>query len=518
MNNRASILVVDDTTESLRVVTGILQPEGYRVRPANSGELALASIAVQPPDLILLDIRMPDLDGFEVCRRLKGEEVTRNIPVIFLSAATDLADRLEGLRLGAVDYISKPFQREELLARVKTHLELALLRGNLEAVVKERTTQLELEIVERERTADELRLNLVRQKALLDIYRKISTASVREIIANVVEKFMDLTGSAIGFVGFISDDDQRMEAQIWSEKVMENCPLDEPVTFHLNQGGLWAEPVRQGRAIIVNDYRAANPFKKGCPEGHLELVRFMGVPVLDNGRVVAVAGVANSRKDYAESDQYTVSLLLELMWEIIKRKQAEECLKDSEARYRALFEGVPDALLIADIATGVIRNVNPGACRLFARTRDELVGMHQSTLHPPRLARETEQMFREHATDVAEGRHGTPFEYVILRADGSEIPIEIRTQPVMLDGAQMILGVFLDISERKRAEDALHTLNSELEQRVNERTAELATRNADLERMNKVFVGRELKMVELKERIRELERNSEKEGDHHDRH
>jgi len=157
MNSQGTILVVDDDAESLRVLVSTLQPEGYTIRPANSGELALASIAAQPPDLILMDIRMPGLDGFEVCRRLKAEETTRSIPVIFQSAATDLADRLEGLRLGAVDYISKPFQREELLARVRTHLELALLRGDLEELVKERTAQLKLEIAERKRAEEKLR-------------------------------------------------------------------------------------------------------------------------------------------------------------------------------------------------------------------------------------------------------------------------------------------------------------------------------------------------------------------------
>jgi hypothetical protein len=157
MTGQGTILVVDDTTESLRVLVEILQSEGYKVRPANSGELALAAIAAQSPDLILLDIRMPGLDGFEVCRRLKAEEATRKIPVIFQSAATDLADRLEGLRLGAVDYISKPFQREELLARVRTQLELAQLRGDLEELVRERTAQLEAEIAERKRAEEEIR-------------------------------------------------------------------------------------------------------------------------------------------------------------------------------------------------------------------------------------------------------------------------------------------------------------------------------------------------------------------------
>lgn len=161
MNASGTILVVDDDIETLRVLTEILQQEGYRVRPANSGQVALASIAAQKPDLILLDMRMPDMDGLEVCRRLKAEESTRNIPVMFQSVATELAERLEGLRLGAVDYISKPFQREELLARVRTHLELGRLRGYLEELVEERTVQLEQEIAERERGEEMLRtLNL----------------------------------------------------------------------------------------------------------------------------------------------------------------------------------------------------------------------------------------------------------------------------------------------------------------------------------------------------------------------
>jgi PleD family two-component response regulator len=102
------------------------------VRPADSGELALASVAVNPPDLILLDILMPDIDGFEVLRRLQAHEEYRDIPVIILSALSETAQRVEGLKLGAVDFISKPFEAEELLARVQTHLTLRRLRGRLE--------------------------------------------------------------------------------------------------------------------------------------------------------------------------------------------------------------------------------------------------------------------------------------------------------------------------------------------------------------------------------------------------
>jgi len=144
MKESHTILVVDDDLQSLPLLTGILSAEGYRVRPADSGALALASIAISAPSLILLDIRMPMMDGFEVCRRVKGREETRDIPIVFLSAARELEERVEGLRMGAVDFISKPFSRDELLARVRTHLELAGLRANLERQVAARTAELRL--------------------------------------------------------------------------------------------------------------------------------------------------------------------------------------------------------------------------------------------------------------------------------------------------------------------------------------------------------------------------------------
>ena len=142
MKSSCSILVVDDDPHSLALLTGILSGEGYCVCSADSGEVALASIAARRPELILLDIRMPGIDGFEVCRRLRQDEETRDIPIVFLSAAGEAEERVEGLRLGAVDFISKPFSRDELLARVQMHLELAILRTNLERQVADRTAEL----------------------------------------------------------------------------------------------------------------------------------------------------------------------------------------------------------------------------------------------------------------------------------------------------------------------------------------------------------------------------------------
>lgn len=145
----ATIMIVDDNPNNLRVLSGMLQQAGYRVRPARSGALALRSIQSSLPDLVLLDIRMPEMDGYEVCRRLKSDARTGEIPVVFISALHEAGDKVDAFRAGGVDYIVKPFQIEEVLARVQTHTELSRARcalrssrDELERQVEERTRAL----------------------------------------------------------------------------------------------------------------------------------------------------------------------------------------------------------------------------------------------------------------------------------------------------------------------------------------------------------------------------------------
>ena len=126
------ILIVDDKPENLKFLMDILMKAGYRVRPASDGELALRSVKVKIPVLILLDIRMPNMDGFEVCRRLKTDETTRDIPIIFASALSDPAEKVKCFELGAVDYMVKPLNPEEVLMRVANHLSLHLIQQRLE--------------------------------------------------------------------------------------------------------------------------------------------------------------------------------------------------------------------------------------------------------------------------------------------------------------------------------------------------------------------------------------------------
>ncbi|HNW45324.1 MAG TPA: response regulator [Elusimicrobiales bacterium] len=158
MSGKGEILVVDDTPESVKLMENTFSEAGYNVRTATDGELALASAASAPPELVLLDIRMPGLDGFEVCRRLKALPELRNIPVIFLSGLAEPLERAEGLKLGAVDFVEKSFDREELLARVESHLKMSRLNARLEAEIERHkiTEKLRLESEEKYRALVEL--------------------------------------------------------------------------------------------------------------------------------------------------------------------------------------------------------------------------------------------------------------------------------------------------------------------------------------------------------------------------
>lgn len=149
-----SVVIVDDMPENLRLLTTILKDQRYKVRPAPNGARALATIRKEPPELVLLDIMMPEMDGYEVCRQLKADESTKDIPIIFLSALNEVFDKVKAFKAGGVDFITKPFQVEEVLARVKTHLTLqaqqkalalqneALLKKN--AHITEQARKLEL--------------------------------------------------------------------------------------------------------------------------------------------------------------------------------------------------------------------------------------------------------------------------------------------------------------------------------------------------------------------------------------
>jgi two-component system, NtrC family, sensor kinase len=129
---KGSLMVVDDTLANLRLLVNLLTENGYKVRAASNGKLAVTSVQLSAPDLILLDILMPELNGYEVCKQLKADAKTKDIPIIFMSAINEVFDKVQAFNVGGIDYITKPFQIEEVLARVNIHLENRSLQKSLQ--------------------------------------------------------------------------------------------------------------------------------------------------------------------------------------------------------------------------------------------------------------------------------------------------------------------------------------------------------------------------------------------------
>jgi DNA-binding NtrC family response regulator len=221
------ILVVDDTPANLELMCRAIAGVGYGVMVASSGEVALQLAQRFPPDLVLLDVTMPGLDGFEVCRRLKQDEATRAIPVIFLTARDETTDLLDGFRAGGADYVTKPFQKEEVLARIQTHLE----RAGLLRALREKNEALEAEIAQRQRLTSE-------RDELADRLADLSQQ-------------LDQQGAA-GFVG------QSREAQVVREEIVLLQQAHAVSVLITGESGTGKEVV--ARAVHYGGSRARGPF------------------------------------------------------------------------------------------------------------------------------------------------------------------------------------------------------------------------------------------------------------------
>ena len=235
--SKLNILIVDDTRANLRFLAGILGEQGYLVRPVPDGSLALTSAWAEQPDLILLDIKMPNMSGYEVCERLKADARTREIPVIFISALADTADKVKAFTTGGVDYITKPFQVEEVLARVETHLTLR----NLQKSLQEKNHQLQEEIAERKHAETESRKERDAAQMYLDIAGVMFLAIDQDENVSLINKKgceileceeTDILGKN-WFEHFLPESSRERVRKVYQQVMAEEMPSSECFENHV---------------------------------------------------------------------------------------------------------------------------------------------------------------------------------------------------------------------------------------------------------------------------------------------
>lgn len=230
--------------------------------------------------------------------------------------------------------ITEHKRAERALEQARLDLEQRVMERTFE--LTESNAQLKEEIDERLRTELALRLDESRLEAVMKL-NLMTDLSIKETAEYVLEEGVRLTESEIGFLGFVDEAETELTIHSWSKHVMEECSvIQKPIHFPIKDSGLWGEAVRNRGPFISNDYSLPHPGKKGYPKGHVELIRFMVVPIFDRDRIVAIGAMANKEEEYDEADVRQLRLFLDGMWQIIGRRRDKEALESSEAELRRL--------------------------------------------------------------------------------------------------------------------------------------------------------------------------------------
>ena len=422
------ILVVDDALINLRLLTEILLSRGYRVRPASSGVLALKTTAAIAPDLILLDVKMPGMDGYEVCRRLKADEQTRGIPVIFISALDEAADKLKGFEAGGVDYIVKPFHAAEVLARVETHLTLRRLQKQLEV----QNIRLQAEIGERIRGEEILR----QTRDYLEYVLENSPDAIAIVDADGrVIKWNRMATEIFGFTF------EEIRGKSFRELYHNPEELDDVIASLRSTGS-----VTQRETYLKRSAAGAVEYGDVVPvELSISLLKDPGGKIL--GSVAVARDLSESRKMLAALK----SANEQLQQEIAERRKVEEALRQSENTYRTVFENTGTATVILE-ENATISLANARFERLSGMAKQELEGKKKWTefVSAGDLNR-MEEYHRLRRTPGADAPEQYEFHFIDVQGRNRNVLTNVR----MIPETQRGVASYTDITARKRMEEEL---------------------------------------------------------------
>ena len=332
MNNvDKNILIVDDIPENLKVLSEHLTSRGYRVRPVKSGFLAFKTIKIELPDLILLDVKMPDMDGYEVCKLLKASTETRNIPVIFISAYGEVSEKIRAFEAGGVDYITKPFHAPELFVRVKNHLDLAEAKKSLEMM----NIKLEKRVIER--TEEIHRLNRLYETLSRTNECLIKVTSQEELFTQACRIAVDCGRFKMAWIGENNLQTREVKPVAWAGEPQDYIHRIRVFSDERPEGlGPTGTSIREGKIMVVNDFLKninTKPWHDFAMEANL--YASAAFPVKLNGKIFWALTVYADHKNFFQEKEValleevagSISFGLDYLESDEQRKKAEEEVK-----------------------------------------------------------------------------------------------------------------------------------------------------------------------------------------------
>ena len=477
-----NVLIVDDVSANLHLLHAIVSAEGYSVILSSSGREALDIVRSQSISIILLDVRIPDLDGFEICRQLKADPQTQDIPVIFISAFNDEQSILTGFQVGGVDFISKPFRKEEVLARLKNHLRLEGMRIQLlckKIELEYINEQLEEEIKQRKQKEELLGKRIVSLTKPANSDNDINFSDLFDL--KEIQKLQDQFAQAMGVASIITNPEgspitnpsnfcrlcndiirktqKGLEHCIYSDSVLGVPNAEGPIIQPCLSGGLWDA----GSSITIDGVHIANWLigqvrdqtqdvekirlyarEIGADEKDV-LQAFSEVTPMSEERFRLVAEMLHT---VAQQMSQLAYQNIQQARNINDRKQSEQALKESEDKFRNLADSSPAVI-------GIYQNdywvyVNPAAEKMTGFSLDELYKKKYWEVVAP----EYQALVFKNGQERQLGIGGNPrsYEFKILNKDGDERWAYLSGSSIIYNDRPAGIISLIDITEKKKAE------------------------------------------------------------------
>jgi CheY-like chemotaxis protein len=430
-DSKPDILVVDDTRENLLLLATMLSESGYKVRKAINGTLALGAVEVAKPDLILLDINMPDLKGYEVCRRLKADQETVDIPVIFISALDEVLDKVKAFEVGGVDYITKPFELQEVLVRVKTHLTIS--RQQKQLTKQNAWLQLLLTTTKAIGEADDFHAAL-----------EVTLAQVCEKIGWDFGEFWLPNSQATVFelgTGWYASDEHFAQFRHKSKPLTFATLREFLRQICTSQQPDWLTDV----SLEPNDVFQRNQLAR-----EVGLKACLGVPILFDNQVLAVLVFLKQEASAPEPQVVElVNTLAAQLSVVIGRKRSESALRESQQQLAAMAANIPGS-----VYRGVIHPDGRVQLLYSSEGEHELSGLNpqQAMAHQERLLQtlppDSQAEFYEALRVAALSHKPITQEYPITSPEGEIKWVRNSARYSLMDnGDVMVDGVAIDVSD-----------------------------------------------------------------------